>query len=105
MSHSHSHAHIRDELILYKNTTYILVCISMIIGVSLIVDDLQKGQKLVYRYPETLPAALVESNSPLLKYVHSFLPLLTLLPSCPRRPRCYPSLLAKEGVAYYNTPH
>ena len=33
----------------------------MIIGVSLVVDDLQKGQKLVFRYPEALPSVILDS--------------------------------------------
>ena len=33
----------------------------MILGVSLIVDDLHKGQKLVCRYPDTLPDALADA--------------------------------------------
>ena len=45
----------------------------MIIGVSLVVDDLQKGQKLVYRYPEAPPASIVESKSPLMKYYNDYL--------------------------------
>ena len=46
----------------------------MIIGVALVVDDLNKGQKLVYRYPESIPSALFDlSNEALVKFHRDYL--------------------------------
>jgi hypothetical protein len=30
----------------------------MILGIALVVDELHKGQRLVFRYPETVPTSL-----------------------------------------------
>lgn len=33
----------------------------MIVGVALVVDELHKGQRLVFRYPENIPSATLNS--------------------------------------------
>ena len=46
----------------------------MIIGVALVVDEVHKGQKLVYRYPESIPSALFDlSNEALVKFHRDYL--------------------------------
>ena len=34
----------------------------MIIGIALVVDELHKGQRLVYRYPESVPSSVLNSK-------------------------------------------
>jgi hypothetical protein len=45
----------------------------MIIGVALVVDELHKGQRLVCRYPESRPSAILNSDSRLLKFHRDYL--------------------------------
>lgn len=40
----------------------------MIIGIALVVDELHKGQRLVCRYPESIPSSILNSNEGLLKF-------------------------------------
>ena len=40
----------------------------MIIGIALVVDELHKGQRLVYRYPESVPSSVLNSTEGLLKF-------------------------------------
>jgi hypothetical protein len=40
----------------------------MIIGIALVVDELHKGQRLVYRYPESVPSSVVNAQEQLLKF-------------------------------------
>ena len=50
------------------------ICLSMIIGVALVVDEVHKNQKLVYRYPESIPSALFDlSNEALVKFHRDYL--------------------------------
>ena len=34
----------------------------MIIGVALVVDDIRKGQRLAFRYPESVPSSVINSS-------------------------------------------
>ena len=46
----------------------------MIIGVALVVDDLSKGEKMVFRYPESVPSALFDlSNEALVKFHRDYI--------------------------------
>jgi hypothetical protein len=40
----------------------------MIIGVALVVDELHKGQRLICRYPESVPSAILNSTEGFLKF-------------------------------------
>jgi hypothetical protein len=35
---------------------------SMIIGVALVVDDIRKGQRLAFRYPESVPSFVINTG-------------------------------------------
>lgn len=47
----------------------------MIIGVALVVDELHKGQRLVFRYPVSVPSAVLNSSSALLRFHQAYLSL------------------------------
>ena len=47
----------------------------MIIGIALVVDDLTKGQRLVYRYPESIPSNVLNTQEQLLKFHRDYLSL------------------------------
>lgn len=45
----------------------------MIIGVALVVDDLTKGQRLVFRYPISVPSSILNSHASVLKFHEDYL--------------------------------
>ena len=45
----------------------------MIIGIALVVDELNKGQRLVCRYPESIPSYVLKSDSRLLQFHKDYL--------------------------------
>ena len=45
----------------------------MIIGCALVVDELNKGPRLVVRYPESIPSTILNVNTSLLKYHNDYL--------------------------------
>ena len=47
----------------------------MIIGIALVVDELHKGQRLVYRYPESVPSSVLNAQEQLLKFHRDYLSL------------------------------
>ena len=47
----------------------------MIIGIALVVDELHKGQRLVYRYPESVPSNVLNAHEQLLKFHRDYLSL------------------------------
>ena len=47
----------------------------MIIGIALVVDELHKGQRLVYRYPESIPSNVLNAHEQLLKFHRDYLSL------------------------------
>eukprot|EP00596_Hydrurales_sp_CCMP1899_P003461 CAMPEP_0119037084 /NCGR_PEP_ID=MMETSP1177-20130426/5198_1 /TAXON_ID=2985 /ORGANISM="Ochromonas sp, Strain CCMP1899" /LENGTH=873 /DNA_ID=CAMNT_0006997833 /DNA_START=22 /DNA_END=2640 /DNA_ORIENTATION=+ len=46
-----------------------------VIGIAIVVDELHKGQRLVCRYPESVPAAVLNSTEELLKFHEEYLSL------------------------------
>lgn len=36
---------------------------TMILGISLVVNEVNKGQRMVFRYPETIPACVEKGNN------------------------------------------
>mmetsp|Transcript_22496 Transcript_22496/g.32851 ORF Transcript_22496/g.32851 Transcript_22496/m.32851 type:complete len:723 (+) Transcript_22496:106-2274(+) len=47
----------------------------MIIGVALVVDDIRKGQRLVFRYPEAVPSSVINYGENFLKFHKDYLAL------------------------------
>jgi len=45
----------------------------MIIGVALVVDDLTKGQRLVFRYPISVPSSILNSHASILQFHQDYL--------------------------------
>jgi hypothetical protein len=43
----------------------------MIIGISLVVNELNKGQRMVFRYPESIPASVEQGQSKGLKKLYN----------------------------------
>jgi hypothetical protein len=46
-------------------------CPNMIIGISLVVNELNKGQRMVFRYPESIPASVEQGQSKGLKKLYN----------------------------------
>lgn len=46
-----------------------------VIGIAIVVDELHKGQRLVCRYPESVPSAVLNSTEELLKFHEEYLSL------------------------------
>ena len=47
----------------------------MIVGIALVVDDPRKGQRLVFRYPESVPSFVLNSGENLLRFHDEYLSL------------------------------
>ena len=47
----------------------------MIIGAALVVDELRKGQRLAFRYPASVPSAILNSHPSLLAFHQDYLSL------------------------------
>ena len=48
---------------------------TFVIGIALVVDELHKGQRLVYRYPESIPSNVLNAQDQLLKFHRDYLSL------------------------------
>ncbi len=49
--------------------------LKMIIGIALVVDELNKGPRLIFRYPENAIPSQLTNHTKLLKYHRDFLDL------------------------------
>lgn len=47
----------------------------IIVGIALVVDELRKGQRLVFRYPEAVPSFVLNTGEAMLKYHNEYLSL------------------------------
>ena len=71
------------ELLLYQlDLTKCIESVEMIIGIALVVDELHKGQRLVYRYPEAVPSSVLNSTEGLLKFHQDYQSLRYLFYFC-----------------------
>ena len=51
----------------------------MIIGAALVVDELRKGQRLAFRYPASIPSAILNSHPALLAFHQDYLSLVLII--------------------------
>eukprot|EP00601_Ochromonadales_sp_CCMP2298_P033883 CAMPEP_0173370408 /NCGR_PEP_ID=MMETSP1144-20121109/26675_1 /TAXON_ID=483371 /ORGANISM="non described non described, Strain CCMP2298" /LENGTH=127 /DNA_ID=CAMNT_0014321967 /DNA_START=24 /DNA_END=404 /DNA_ORIENTATION=+ len=49
----------------------------MILGVALVVNELDKGHRMVFRYPESIPSSVLASNSGLVKIYEQYFSMST----------------------------
>lgn len=73
--------------------------IDMIIGIALVVDELHKGQRLVYRYPESVPSSVLNSTAGLLKFHQDYQSLR--YSNMYRRIRKYGSTVAQKSAVSF----